>query len=172
MRWSNHNNKFNSIRTNICNTLGTKPTDMNKIDMIQPVPKRVHECFGPTCSYCKHEAPHPSPVHSNWSSEDWDVDKAKAKEQKSLIDFKPPKLDSDKELTDQLTDMMKVILVDNIPFQNLTTGQDKPKEEPLETTNTLVPPPVAMTMALATDMAKPDNIMEDTAKPDDTTEDN
>ena len=68
--------------------------------------------------------------------------------------------------------MRKVILVDDIPFQNLTIGQDKPKEEPLETTSTLVSPPVAMTMALATDMAKPDDTMEDTAKPDDTTEDN
>ena len=94
------------------------------------------------------------------------------KEQKSLTDFKSPKPDSDKELTDQLTDMRKAILVDDIPFQNLTIGQDRPKGEPLETTNTLVPPPVAMTMALMTDTAKPDDITEDTAKPNDTTEDN
>ena len=126
---------------------------MNKIDVIQPVPKRVCKCFGPTCSYCKHEAPQPSPVHSNWSSEDWDSDKAKAKEQRSLIHFEPLKPYSDKELIDQLTDMRKVILVDDIPFQNLTIGQDKQEEEPLETTNTVVPLPVAMTMALATDTA-------------------
>ena len=30
---------------------------------------------------------HPSPVPSDWSSKDWDGDKAKAREQKSLIDF-------------------------------------------------------------------------------------
>ena len=172
MRWSNHNNQFNQIKIKRNNTLGTKLMDMNKIDMIQPDPKIMCKCFGPTCSYCKHDAPHPSPVHSDWSNGDRDSDKAKAKEQKSLIDFKPPKLDSDKELTDQLKDMRKVILVDDIPFQNLTIGQDKPKEEPLETINTLVPPPVAMTMALVTDMAKADDIVEDMAIPDDTTEDN
>ena len=99
--------------------LGTKLMDMNKIDMIQPVPKRVYKCFGPTCSYCKHKAPHPCPVHSDWSSEDWDGNKAKAKEQKSLIDFEPSKLDSGKELTDQLIDMRKVILVDNNTLSKL-----------------------------------------------------
>ena len=99
--------------------------DMNKIDVIQQVPKRACKCFSPTCSYCKHEEPHPSPVYSNWSSKDWDGNKAKAKEQKSLIDFEPPKPDSDKKLTDQLTDMRKVILVDGMTFQNLTIGQDK-----------------------------------------------
>ena len=57
--------------------------------------------------------------------------------------------------------MRKVTLVDNISFQNLTIGQDRTKEEPLETTDTLVPPPVATASALATDMEKPDNNMED-----------
>ena len=70
--------------------MNMNPTDMNKIDMVQTVPKRTCKHFEPTCSYCKHEAPHPSPVHSDWSSEDWDSAKAKAKEQKFLIDFKPP----------------------------------------------------------------------------------
>ena len=45
--------------------------------------------------------------------------------------------------------------VDDLPFQNLTTGQDKPKEEPLEVTDSLVPPP-AMASVTA------DNTMEDT----------
>ena len=34
--------------------------------------------------------------------------------------------------------------VDNIPFQNLTSGQDKLKEEPLEVTDSLVTPPAAL----------------------------
>ena len=122
MRWLNCNNQFNLIKINRCNTLGTKQMDMNKIDMIQPIPTRACKCFGPTCSYCKYEAPHPSQVHSDWSSEDWDGDKAKAKEQMSLINFEPPKADSYKELTDQLTNVRKVILVDDMPFQNLTIG--------------------------------------------------
>ena len=33
--------------------------------------------------------------------------------------------------------------MDNIPFQNLTLGQDKPKVEPLEVTGSPVPPPMA-----------------------------
>ena len=36
----------------------------------------------------------------DWLSKDWDGEKAKAREQKSLIDFDPPRLDSDKQTTD------------------------------------------------------------------------
>ena len=68
--------------------------------------------------------------------------------------------------------MRKVILVDDIPFQNLTIRHDKPREEPLETINTLVPLSVAMTMALVTDRAKPGDITKGMEKPDDTAEDN
>ena len=67
--------------------------EMNKINVIQPVPKRACECFGDTCSYCKYESPHPSPIPSDWSSKDWDGEKTKAREQRSLIDFNPPKPD-------------------------------------------------------------------------------
>ena len=56
---------------------------------------------------------------------------------------------------DQQTDVGKVTEVNGLPFQNLTIGQDKLKEEPLEVTDSLVPPPV---MASAT----ADNTMEDT----------
>ena len=77
--------------------MNTKPMDMNKIDIVQPVPRRACECFGPSSSYCKHEYPHPSPVQSDWLSKDWDGDKAKEKEKKSLIDFKLPKPGNDRE---------------------------------------------------------------------------
>ena len=90
-RWSRHNHQFNSIKTNRCNTLDINPTDMNKINIIQPVPKRACECSADTCTYCKYEAPHPSPVPSDWSSKDWDGENTKAREQRSLIDFNPPK---------------------------------------------------------------------------------
>ena len=69
---------------------------MNKIDIIQPVSKRVCEHFGDKCSYCNYEAPHPSSVPSDWSSEDWDGEKAKAREQRSLIDFDPPSQTGDR----------------------------------------------------------------------------
>ena len=96
--------------------MNTKPTDMNKIDILQPTPRRVCECFSPTCSYCKHKALHPSPVHSDWSSEDWNSNRAKTKEQKSLIDFGPPKQDNDKE-TNQQTDIEKVTNWTIYPFK-------------------------------------------------------
>ena len=70
--------------------------DMNKINIIQPVPKRVCECSGDTCSYCKYEAPHPSPIPSDWPSKDWDSEKATAREERSLFDFTLPSQTSDR----------------------------------------------------------------------------
>ena len=55
-------------------------TDMNKINIIQPVPKRASDCSVDTCTYCKYEAPHPPPIPSDWSSEDWDCKKAKKRD--------------------------------------------------------------------------------------------
>ena len=74
------------------------------------------EHFGSICSCCKHKAPHPSPVHSDWSSEDWDGHKAKTKEQKSLIGFEPPEPNNEKG-TDQQTDVRKVTEVMTYPFR-------------------------------------------------------
>ena len=134
--------------------LGMCSMDMNKINIIQPTPKIACECFGATCSYCKHEPPHPSPVHSDWSNEDWDSEKAKAREQKSFTDFKPPKPQTDEQVTDS---------VNKIPFQNLTI-QDKPEEELPEVTNTLVPPPEMTAAAPAMDVTESEDIMEETNK--------
>ena len=39
------------------------------------------------CTYYKYDAPHPSTTLSDWSSEDWDGKKAKAREQYPLLDF-------------------------------------------------------------------------------------
>ena len=86
---------------------------MNKIDIIQPTPRRPCECFGTTCSYCKHEAPHPFQIQLDWTSKDWEGEGAKAREQKSLIDFDPPKLHSDKQTMDLETDERKVVSADN-----------------------------------------------------------
>ena len=62
--------------------------DLNKIDIIQPAPKRLCTRTLKGCLYCMFDAPHPSTSLSDWSSEDWDGKKAKAKEQRSLIDSK------------------------------------------------------------------------------------
>ena len=64
----------------------TQPNDLNKIDMIDPSPKRLCTRFLKGCTYCKFDAPHPSPVPSDWSSKDWNGDKARNREQRSLID--------------------------------------------------------------------------------------
>ena len=103
-RWSRHNHQFNPIKTNRYNTLDVNLTDMNKINVIQPVPKRACECSADTCTYCKYEAPHPSPIPSDWSSEDWDGEKAKAREQRSLIDPDFPKSDLRQTTDNRLRD--------------------------------------------------------------------
>ena len=74
--------------------------------------------------------PHPSPIHSDWSSKDWEGDKAK--EQNSLIYLDLPKLKTD---LDQTTD------IDSVLFHNLSLGHHGQKmEEPVEVTQSLVLP--------------------------------
>ena len=118
-------------------------TDMNKIDIIKPTPKRAYECFGPTCSYIRQDAPYPSPIHLDWSSKDLDGDKAKAKEQNSLIDF---------DILRQKMNMEQTMDINKVPVHKLSLGQDELKEkEPLEVTQSLVPPPlVPMNVEAAT----------------------
>ena len=110
---------------------------MNKINLIKPIPQRTYECFGHTCSFCKQNVPHPSTIHSDWFSEDWDGDKANAKEQNSLIDLDSPKLKIDQ---DQAT------YIDSLPFHNLSLEHDGQKmEEPVEVTQSLILPLTDMT---------------------------
>ena len=90
---------------------------MNKIDIVQPIPKRACECSDGSCTYCKYEASHPSPEPLDWLSEVWDGEKAKAREQKSLIDFTPPKLDTDQQTMDLMVNKKENVTTDDIPFQ-------------------------------------------------------
>ena len=76
-RWSRCNHQFNPIKTNKYNTLDVNLTEMNKINIIQPAPKRACDCSVDTCTYCRYEAPHPSPIPSDWLSGDWDDEKTK-----------------------------------------------------------------------------------------------
>ena len=75
------------------------------------------------CTYCAYNAPHPSPAPSDWSSEDWDRDKAKKREQRSLIDF--TLLDTQVTNTTQETtiDRHEKDLVNDM--DNLTLDTDK-----------------------------------------------
>ena len=113
--------------------MNTETMDMNKIDIIKPTPKRACECFDPTCLCCRQDIPHPSSVHSDWSSKDWDGDKAKVKEQKSLIDF---------DVHTEKMNMEQTMDIDQVPFHKLNFGQDNLREkEPLEVMQSLVPLP-------------------------------
>ena len=118
-RWSRHNHQFNPIKTNRYNTLDVNSMDMNKINIIQPVPKRACECSMDTCTYCKYKGLHASPIPSDWSSEDWDGEKAKTREQRLLFD-----LDFSKPDLRQMTDSE---ILNELPIQNLNIQEDGKK---------------------------------------------
>ena len=113
--------------------MDTKVSDLNKIDIVAPTPRKACHSFGPSCSYCEQGALHPLPQNLNWSSEDWDSTKAKAREQsKSLIDLNDPKPQTSME---QSTD------IDEVALRKLQIRQSGPKEELLEVMTSLIPPP-------------------------------
>ena len=120
-RWSNHNH-WVQPKSGLTDTipLTQNLVNMNKIPIVQPTPKRACKCSDDSCTYCKYKAPHPSPEPLDWSSEDWDGEKAKAREQKSLIDFTPPKPDTNQQMTDVMVDKKETVMTDDIPFQKLT----------------------------------------------------
>ena len=93
-------------------------------------------------------------------SKDWDGEKSKASWQKSLIDFNPPKPDSGKQTTDLETDKRKVVSADDLPIQNLSIHQDKLEEELPEVSDALVAPPEASAVTPVIDVAKLEDIME------------
>ena len=135
---------------------------MNKINIIQPTPKRAWECNDSSCTCCKYKVPHPSTVPLDWSSEDWDREKAKAREQMLLVDCAPPTQDIDPPVME--------VVVDDIPFSKFTIQSDDPDENPAEVMDMLIPPPevtadipvikTSETEASVTDTAKSDNSTE------------
>ena len=131
-RWSGRN-WFNPIKVRRPNTPDTKVSDLNKTDIVVPIPRKACDNFGLSCSYCKQGVLHPSPQEFDWPSKDRDGTKAKAREQnKSLIDFNDPKPQTNME---QTTD------IDKVGFSKLQIGQDDLKEEPLVVARLLIPQP-------------------------------
>ena len=113
-------------------------TEMNKINIIQPVPKKACDHSADTCTYCRDEAPHPSPIPSDWLHEDWDGEKAKKREQRLLIGLNFPKLDQKQ--------MMDLDILKELPIKNLNIKEDRKEEEKLpEITDLLVLPQTAAT---------------------------
>ena len=89
--------------------------------------------FGLSCSYCEQGALHLSPQESDWSSKDWDSTKAKVRKQtNTLTDHNTPRLQTD---IDQTSDVNKVA------FSKLQFRQSNAKEELIEVTDSLIPPP-------------------------------
>ena len=120
-------------------------TDLNKIGIIQPTPKRLHTRTLEGCSYCKFDAPHPSTTLSDWSSKDWGGKKTKAKEQRSLINFKLLKQQLQNTLQDKTKDTTQGVVLDKQEMDLINGMQDLMLEQDQDTTNTTdipVPPPV------------------------------
>ena len=114
-RWSGRN-RFDPKKMKRPNTLDTKVSELDKVDIKTPIPTKACDRFGLLCSYCKQGAPHPSPQETDWSSEDWDGTKAKARQQNdSLIDFNEPRPQTN---NNQTTD------IDKIAFSKLQIGQN------------------------------------------------
>ena len=72
------------------------------------------------CTYCKYDAPHPLTTLSDWSSEDWDGEKAKAREQCPLLDFKLLEKQLQQTLQDPIQDISQDTLDDHMVEKSLT----------------------------------------------------
>ena len=112
-------------------TTDTKVLELDRVDIKAPILTKACDSFSLSCSYCEQGALHPSSQESDWSSEDWDGTKAKAREQNnSLRDFNEPKPQTN---IDQMTD------IDKVAFSKLQIGQSDLKEELIEMTKSLIP---------------------------------
>ena len=82
--------------------------------------------------YCKYDAPHPSTTLPDWSSGDWKGEKAKEKEQRSLIDFKL----LEQQLQNTLQDTPQDTVPDKQEMDIINGMQDLTSEQDQNTTNT------------------------------------
>ena len=100
------------------------------------------------CTCCKFNALHPSATPSDWSSEDLDGDKAKAREQRPLHDFKLLEQQIQKTLQDRVQDtaqdMTHNVTVDKQETDLIDSIQDltlEPKQDTQNSTDILAPLP-------------------------------
>ena len=143
-RWSNWRNCFNLIKVEWYNTHDQGPTDFNKIDIIKPTPMQTPK----GCMYCKFDALHPSATPSDWSTEDWDGNTAKAREQHPLLNFKLLEQQIQKTLQDRAQDtpknMTHNITVDKWETDLIDGIQDltlEPKQDIQDSTDVPTPLP-------------------------------
>ena len=71
-RWLNKS-RCNPIKAKRPNTPEMTMNNLDTIDTDKKAPLSVKVCnrFGPSCSICKQNNPHPLPQESDWSDEDW-----------------------------------------------------------------------------------------------------
>ena len=71
------------------NTPEMTMTNLDTIDIDKklPLPVKICDRYGLSCSFCKHDAPHPSPQESVWSDEDWDGTRAKAQKETGKLTY-------------------------------------------------------------------------------------
>ena len=95
------------------------------------------------CTYCKYDAPHPSMTPSDWSSEDWDGEKVKAREQCPLLDFNQLEKQLKQTLQDPIQDVSQNTLDDHMvekslskDLQDLTLKEDADNQNLADTQGT------------------------------------
>ena len=110
-QWSNFNHHFNLVKTNQFNTLGTSPTDINKINVIRPISQRCVSTLEPHAHFVDSKFLILCQTSQTGQVRDWDGDKAKTREQILFVRFDTPKPKPDNPTLD---------LVDSLPFQGLT----------------------------------------------------
>ena len=119
------------------NTPEMTMTNLVTIDTDKKAPLSVNVCdrFGPSCSLCKQNVPHPSPQESDWSEEDWNgahTSTQKTGKTNLLSDWDSPKPQSEPNSRPE---------VDKLDIDKIHLEQDSPKEEQIEVTDSLILPP-------------------------------
>ena len=91
--------------------------------------------------FCRQQVPHPLPNQFDWSREDWGRDKAKAREQNSIVKFDIlwPKMNNP-----------TLDPVDSIPFDKLMIQTDGLDKKAPEVSTTPIPPPEQGAVGTAT----------------------
>ena len=141
--------------------------DFNKIEIVKPTPKPLCMRTQGECTYCQFDAPHPKSTLLDWSSEDREGKKAKAREQCPLLDFSvlekqirktlqdraqdlpqdtTQDITTDKQETDLVNGIQDLTLEPKLDVQNLTDIPAPPLDVPKiksegedETTRTMTP---------------------------------
>ena len=94
--------------------------------------------------YCQFNTPHPSATPLDWSSEDWDGKKAKAREQCPILDFNILEKQKQKMLQDRAQDIPQDMMQDNQELDLINGVQGlslDPKTDIQNLMDVPVPPP-------------------------------